>query len=94
VRALDRPLIVLRMCCGSESNFAAASSCRRFDIPAAYREARRILKPGGAFAAWTYAGMEACARRCLPPEPATCRCRLPLPPAVLTNDDLPCMLLH
>lgn len=27
---------------------------RRFDLPAVYREARRILKPGGALVAWTY----------------------------------------
>ena len=29
----------------------------RFDLPALWREARRILKPGGAFAAWSYSGM-------------------------------------
>lgn len=26
----------------------------RFDLPAVYREARRILKPTGAMVAWTY----------------------------------------
>ena len=26
----------------------------RFDVPAFYKEARRVLKPGGALAAWCY----------------------------------------
>ena len=38
---------------------------RRFDLPAVYRESRRILKPGGALAAWTYTASRCCM---LPPE--------------------------
>lgn len=32
----------------------APSPPRRFDLPRFYREVRRILKPSGCFAAWTY----------------------------------------
>jgi ubiquinone/menaquinone biosynthesis C-methylase UbiE len=34
----------------------AAAALHWCEIPAVYREARRILKPGGAFAAWSYTG--------------------------------------
>jgi len=33
---------------------AHARAARRFDVPAYYREARRVLRPGGALAAFTY----------------------------------------
>ena len=39
--------------CAEPSHYSRQSAFR-FDVPAFYKEARRVLKPGGKLAAWCY----------------------------------------